>query len=48
MLRTSLNGRVRLGMLGLEPAFPSEEPCMAVTCTNPLSLVLNSYLQGAR
>ena len=32
-----------LGVLGLEPAFPSEEPCMAVTCTNPLSLVLNSY-----
>jgi hypothetical protein len=32
-----------LGVLGVEPAFPSEEPCMAVTCTNPLLLVLNSY-----
>lgn len=32
-----------LGVLGLEPAFLSEEPCMAVTCANPLLLVLNSY-----
>ena len=34
-----------LGVLGLEPAFLSEEPCMAVTCANPLLLVLNSYEQ---
>ena len=33
-----------LGVLGLEPAFLSEEPCMAVTCANPLLLVLNSYV----
>ena len=35
------------GCWAWNPAFPSEEPCMAVTCTNPPLLVLNSYRSSA-